>query len=241
MSVSIFVPFASSLVGGGIVALITQLSTRDRTRAEAKKLHAEADFTQARTTIMLSKMVTPPSASEALNDTDNAPPGWRLRGSNPECYQVGVDATVAHSGTKSGFISSRPDPKGFGTIMQVFKADNYQDKRLRLSAFVKADDVKEWAGLWMRIDGDHGEMLGFDNMEDRPIKGTADWEKVKIVLDVPRFAYEIAFGLLLRGSGQVWLDYIEFETVSKDIDVTEKQIMTPINLDFEASGASAQG
>ena len=125
--------------------------------------------------------------------------------------------------------------------MQVFKADNYQDKRLHLSAFVKADDVKEWAGLWMRIDGDHGEMLGFDNMEDRPIKGTADWEKVEIVLDVPKSAYEIAFGLLLRGSGQVWLDYIEFETVSKDIDVTKKQIMTPVNLDFEASGASAQG
>jgi len=35
----------------------------------------------------------------------------------------------------------------------MFKADDYRNKRMRLSAAVKSEGIEDWAGLWMRIDG----------------------------------------------------------------------------------------
>ena len=94
----------------------------------------------------------------------------------------------------------------------------------------------------MRVDGPQGEMLAFDNMDSRPIQGTKDWEKVEIVLNVPEDSSKIAFGLLLRGSGQAWLDDIEFEAVSEDIDVTEPPILVaPVNLNFETALSGDRG
>ncbi|KAB2352595.1 hypothetical protein [Actinomadura rudentiformis] len=46
-------------------------------------------------------------------------------------------------------------------------------------------------------------MLAFDNMGDRPVRGTADWQRYEVVLDVPRAAVNVAYGVLLVGAGVV--------------------------------------
>ena len=52
------------------------------------------------------------------------------------------------------YIKSKEENiNGFGTLMQDFSADKYLNKRVRLSGYVKSKDVVQWAGLWMRIDG----------------------------------------------------------------------------------------
>ena len=48
-------------------------------------------------------------------------------------------------------------------------------KRIRLSGHARSKDVSDWAGLWMRVDGPKGEPLAFDNMQQRPIKGTGEF------------------------------------------------------------------
>jgi hypothetical protein len=85
--------------------------------------------------------------------------------------------------------------------MQEISADAYHGKRVRLSANAKASDVQGWAGLWMRVDGDGSRPLAFDNMGNRPIKGTTDWKRYDIVLDVAGQATDVAFGILLTGRG----------------------------------------
>ncbi len=71
--------------------------------------------------------------------------------------------------------------------------------------------------MWMRVDGDnpnpHKRSLSFDNMQGRPIKGTVDWKKYEIILDVPQESVLIAYGVLLDGPGSVWLDNFEFEVI----------------------------
>lgn len=79
----------------------------------------------------------------------------------------------------------------------MFKADSYRGKRMSFSAVVKSADVENWAGLWMRIDGPFERSLGFDNMQNRSIKGTTNWQKYGVVLDVPMESINIAFGILL--------------------------------------------
>ncbi len=160
---------------------------------------------------------------------------WFMSGDHPQDYEQGIDTDVVLNNKKSAYLRSKgPEAEGFGTLMQTFKADAYLDKRLRFSAYVRSEDVENWAGLWMRIDGPKGTMLGFDNMQTRPIKGTTDWQQYEIVLDVPQGSLNIAFGILLSGSGQAWLSDLQFTEVSSDVPTTSlrRTHEQPQNLDF---------
>jgi hypothetical protein len=167
------------------------------------------------------------------------PKGWFAAGSRPKDYKMVLDRSVAHSGHVSAQLACvAPKPAGFGTLMQTFKPDAFRGKRVRMSGYVRSQDVADWAGLWLRIDGQSGEPLGFDNMQQRPIRATSDWKKYEIVLDVPDSAQAIAFGILLTGAGQVWIDDLDFEVVGKDVHTTASKPLdttpsAPANLNFE--------
>jgi hypothetical protein len=172
---------------------------------------------------------------------DSIPNGWIKAGSQPAEYEVGTDSSTHHGGRASGYVKAiTKDLHGFGTLMQTAGPGQYLGKRVRLSAFVKSEMVSDWAGVWMRVDGptegNQPKLLAFDNMQSRPIKGTTDWTRVEIVLDVPSDAKDIAFGILLSRDGEVWLDDLKFEVVPTRVPVTGRggEIMrAPTNLDFE--------
>jgi hypothetical protein len=180
-------------------------------------------------------------APTSVMAADSIPNGWIKAGSNPGEYEVGIDSSTHHGGRASGYLKAiTKDLHGFGTLMQMAGPGQYLGKRVRLSAFVKADMVTDWAGLWFRVDGpvegNQPKMLAFDNMQGRPIKGTMDWTPVEIVLDVPSEATAIAFGVLLSRDGEVWLDDVKFEVVPASVPVTGHGVQmasSPSNLDFE--------
>ncbi|HKD77693.1 MAG TPA: hypothetical protein VKB76_19460, partial [Ktedonobacterales bacterium] len=154
--------------------------------------------------------------------------------SHPSDYESGVDTDEAFQGNPSGYLRSQVDgPEGFGTLMQAFSADDYRGKRLRYSAEVKSEDIEGWAGLWMRVDGPQNQTLSFDNMLSRSIQGTTEWHRCEIVLDVPQKSSKIAFGVLLSGAGQIWINAIQFAEVGKEVAVTSDSMPTqPANLEF---------
>ncbi len=164
---------------------------------------------------------------------------WFMAGSDPGDYELGIDTNATRDGKRSGYLKAAvAEPKGFGTMMQMFKANDYLNRRMRFSAYVKSEGIDAWAGLWMRIDGPvRQNSLGFDNMQNRPIKGTTDWQKYAVVLDVPSESVNIAFGILLEGKGQVWLNDVQFEEVGTDVPTTSidgnrEYPDQPGNLDF---------
>lgn len=179
-------------------------------------------------------------ASNQTGPGQLVPTGWYRAGTAPQDYDMGIDREVSHSGRSSGFIASKAEePRPFGTLMQAFKADSHIGKRLRLSGYIKAEVAEGWAGLWMRVDGPTGTSLAFDNMQDRPVRGTQDWQRHEIVLDVPEGGTNIAFGVLLAGRGRIWIDDFDFEVVGDDVPVTDmrKKMQQlpdrPRNLGFE--------
>lgn len=167
-----------------------------------------------------------------------APRGWFLAGSKPASYESGIDAQASYNGHSGAFLKSKDSRiDGFGTLMQAFRADHYLGKRVRFSAFVKSADVQSWAALWMRIDKGPTQ-LAFDNMQNRPIKGTTDWRKYDVVLDVPQDATGVFFGVLLGETGQVWISNAKFEVVGPDVQTTGGNAASampdePSNLSFE--------
>lgn len=165
------------------------------------------------------------------------PKGWFKTGSAPQLYDVEV---MKNAGGKSAVVLRSIDPSasGFGTLMQVISADAYSGKRIRFSATVQADGIKGWAGLWTRVDGAQGKVLSFDNMQKRPITGTKDGRKYSVVVEVPKDAKTVSYGLLLNGAGAAVLWGVRVESVGKEVPLTAGLTetpdlpKTPQNLDF---------
>lgn len=137
-------------------------------------------------------------------------------------YQIYLDTDVFRTGAASGSIKSKSSVGGArqsAFLMQIIKAGNYRGKRLQMSAYIKSEEA-EHAALWMRLDAEKMLVLGLDAMDDRPIQGTNDWWRYSIVLDVPVETEQITFGINLKGSGQIWIDDIEFEAVGEDVPTT---------------------
>ena len=189
------------------------------------------------------------------------PEGWIKAGSKPGYYDMGIDPGAGMDGRNAAtIVSNSKRVSGFGTMMQNVEPDKYKGKRIRLTGYIKAQDVDNWAGLWLRVDGEaisksvtttikrsHSnrkvtsnitnkesrKSIAFDNMSNRPIRGTVGWTKCEIVLDVADSATNIAFGALLQGTGHIWFDKLQFDTVSKNIPTTSRKNKEPTNLDFE--------
>jgi hypothetical protein len=161
------------------------------------------------------------------------PDGWIKAGDRPNAYDMDVDPTALFGGKPSARVRSKEKAiDGFGTLMQTVKAGDYRGKRVRLTANVKTENVEDWAGLWMRVDSGNRRATSFDNMEDRPMKGTLDWKPYQVVLDVDNEADAVAFGILLEGTGTVWLNQARIEVVDKTVPTTGGGNKAPVNLDF---------
>jgi erythromycin esterase len=200
-------------------------------------------FTRTMFPATLAERAKPPvAARERFTD------GWIGPKKGASDYESVLDQQIKHGGTSSACVKSVADqPKIFGNLMQAFAADNFRGKRVRMSAFVKSENVEKLAGLWMRIDGQEYGTLAFDNMMTRPITGTSDWKQYDIVLDLPEESADISFGILLSGKGKVWVDDFKFDVVSNDVMTTAIEApkqkrqgkpnpnlpKQPQNLDFE--------
>ncbi|MGN4123779.1 helix-turn-helix domain-containing protein [Lysinibacillus sphaericus] len=165
--------------------------------------------------------------------------GWILSGANPELYEFHVDEAVFHSGTKSGVLYAKEvasNGEQFATMMQGFQAHAYKGKRLKMSCYLKTAQVTK-CSAWLRIDNGTGDTIQFDNMYNRFIQGTTEWNHYSVVLDVPEDSASIYFGVLLIGAGKVWTDGFRFEEVDKKVPTTnmfaqEQLPKQPFNLDF---------
>jgi hypothetical protein len=178
-----------------------------------------------------------PLHAQDSNPRDHIPAGWLLAGDQPANYRAGTDKAVIREGRPSAYLHSAvTDTGGFGTLMQSIDSSRFAGKRVRLRAWVKSQDVRQWAGMWMRVDKQQA-VVAFDNMQDRPITGTQSWGMHDVVLDVPADATSISFGVLLSGAGQVWMNHVTFEEVGEDTPVTRvppsrNLTIVPVNLDF---------
>lgn len=166
------------------------------------------------------------------------PTHWSLTCPNKGDYQVGVEKSSRKKGKNCAYVKSvvtKPQPAA--VLMQFCSVEEYLGKRLRMSAWAKSSLSEGTGLLWLRIDGDEWrynckEKGYYDNMSDRPIKGTTDWRQYFLVVDVPKTSTCMNFGLMHTGKGTVWVDDFSFEAVTKKVPLTAS-FPGPSNLNFE--------
>ena len=148
--------------------------------------------------------------------------GWTLTGSRSDAYEIRCDEVMTACSvpilrTKSG----TSEPFGTGSLTHAESAVPWRGLRVELRAELKAGRIGGWAGLWMRIDGADGKVLAFDNMQNRPIRGTGSFEWYSVVLDVPEGAERLSFGVLLHGPGAVFVRELQFAEVDSEVGTTD--------------------
>jgi hypothetical protein len=171
---------------------------------------------------------------------DPLPDGWFMAGTRPADYDAGLlPRDCAYEGrrvTRLRFTAAAP-PSGFGTVMQSIDAERYRGARVRFAAVLRAHEITDWAGAWLRVDAAGGTRV-LDNMRDRPLRGSAWWTEAASVLDVSEDATSLHFGVLLAGAGAVDLAGPRFEVVEAGVPVTAvpgKLAREPRGLDFGAA------
>jgi beta-lactamase regulating signal transducer with metallopeptidase domain len=215
---------ARSALGWALIVLVAALGVTRESKAQQPAASPSA-----------------PQTSAVSVATEEAPPGWWKNGDRTPEYVVGMDPGQLHDGQPSAYVKSiMPEIPGFGGMMQMCKANKFIGKRLRFSAWMKTEKVKdEGAHLWFRIDG-AGTNTGiqFDNMKDGP-KGTTDWKLYSVVLDVPPESTVLAYGFFIVGTGEAWMSGVKLEEVGLDVPSTNtanKKNRTlpdaPVNLGF---------
>jgi hypothetical protein len=148
---------------------------------------------------------------------------WPSAGNQVKKYNYLGDNTSGK--TIAGFKSVSKKINGFITAMQSCVPDKCLGKRIRMTGYVRTENVAEWAGLWVRVGIKGGdEALAFDDMrhgkKDRSIKGTTERTKYEVVLDVPPNSANVVYGVMLTGTGQIWFDSFILEIVDDSVPTT---------------------
>jgi len=118
---------------------------------------------------------------------------------------------TCNAGPSLHLASSTASSSDFGEMGTAKAPAAWLGQRVRLSGWIQSNAVTGWAGLWMRVDRGQTTGIAFDNMQCRAITGTTGWAEYEVVLDVASDATTVAYGVLLAGQGDVWLDGVSVD------------------------------
>lgn len=168
---------------------------------------------------------------------DPLPSPWTQYGMNE--YESGIMTSGSYEGSACAFIKSRTDSDGIGggRLWQAFEpSGKWLEKRIRMSAHIKTVNVKNAAGMYLKIYTKNYKISDF-MLPDRALSGNTDWARYEIVAEIPYDSVMLSFGVWLEGSGEVRVDAFKFEIVGSDVKITatrsERQFDEPVNLNFE--------
>ena len=146
--------------------------------------------------------------------TANSAPSIHIGGPiGPGGSIVSFPATANGSYSKSDNSSS--------TVYIVTPRSVLYGKRVCITGWLKTKDVRGWASAFAIIVGKDRNPLQYDDMSDRPIRGTTDWQQIQIVTDLPDAPCGIYFGPDLYGPGELWADDFEITPAPPDTPTTD--------------------
>jgi erythromycin esterase len=142
-------------------------------------------------------------------------PDWQLISTDPLAYESDYDTRVAHSGRTSLYLQSlKSAPAGNGWVEQSIQPGNYLGTRVRFSAYLRTDNVAGSAGLLISTDETEFQTWPSAPAAAIQVDGTREWQRYSMELDLPRVTTTLYYGVVLSGTGKLWLDDVQLEIVA---------------------------
>jgi RNA polymerase sigma factor (sigma-70 family) len=150
--------------------------------------------------------------------TTNSAPAGHIKSLVKPTSSGSAEFLATTTGTNRWLAASR------NVRYHVTKNSSLLGKRIRISGWVKTRDVINWAGATMLVVDKDGHIFADDDMPDRPIHGTTDWQQIEFVTDVPNEPCLIYFAPTLYGTGEMWCDDFQIDVPPADTPITDDRI-----------------
>ncbi len=111
-------------------------------------------------------------------------------------------------------------------LLPIIQGSPLLGKRIRVSGWIKAEDVRNWAGVSLHVASMLGRIFASDSSFDRPIHGTTGWQPVSIVTDIPNEACVIHLAPTLYGTGEIWCDDFQIDLAAPETPITDDRRWT---------------
>ena len=171
----------------------------------------------------LPALTLAPSSDPRPEDRFLPPPQkWLALGEpNFELCDAGIDARMLSAGQRNLSIACSVPIRAY--LRQAFESHPWRGKRVRLSAWIKTENVvprlegagRPGATLYLSATDTNGPLY------EAVVIGTTEWTYQELVADIPAGAPYIPIGISLVGTGQVWARDLKFEEVTRDTPVSE--------------------
>jgi hypothetical protein len=145
----------------------------------------------------------------AILTFETAQPGGVLTGwsTSPPNSAV-ADGTIFRTGFWSARLERTATSGGdFSGLSKNIPLD-VAGKAIVLRGFLRTENVTGYVSLWIREDG-ASPNLAFATTQGRGVKGTNDWHEHSVTVPLHADARQLAFGVLISGSGKAWVDDLE--------------------------------
>lgn len=138
---------------------------------------------------------------EIFSKENNLPENWTLQ---QGAYDFFTDNQHAVEGFHSLSIKANSEGNNYAVVSYNFP-NGYRGETLILEGYVKTKDVKNGYALFELELKKGTEVVSYNNMQDKKITGTTEWQKYKI--EVPLIESDsIYINAYLVGEGQAWFD-----------------------------------
>ncbi|MGA2258239.1 MAG: hypothetical protein ABSG53_26535, partial [Thermoguttaceae bacterium] len=166
----------------------------------------------------------------------NAPAGW-MHDAGDEQHRVAWVAERAHTGKKclKTIVAEGAEPTWISTRqsgIHIIGGACYS-----VHGWVKADNVKGWAGWYVHVGNSRNSMLLGPILQAGG--GSYDWKEVAAEFTAPKEADVASLGSVLRGTGTAWFDDVSFVCLSATSAKLTAQAMRPERLLLQEIGAAA--
>jgi hypothetical protein len=119
-----------------------------------------------------------------------------------------------------------------GTVVQSFDATPYIGKKVRFTAYVRAEIEGEgYAGFYVSERTVQNQYPFVHTNEDDPIVFNT-WKKYTVDYTVTDNAYSLTVGIFLKGMGKAWIDNINIEVIDQVKDI---ELPSPISKELTES------
>jgi len=164
------------------------------------------------------------------------PGGW----SGGPSRTLSSGQSEARNGERVIRIERGPDsPSQFSSLSACVQMD-FAGKTIELRGRLRTRDVKGFAGLWLREDGDQ-KVVAFDNMAHRSLHGTTEWTKYSVTLPEKKQGQRLVFGVLLDGTGTTWVSGLELRVDGKPVWQAPARIYPKTILDTDRQFDNGSG
>jgi RNA polymerase sigma factor (sigma-70 family) len=138
---------------------------------------------------------------------------WHAWSYSSPHYSHTLDASNPHNGHPTICLSSTVARSGewYAWDWNDRHPEKYRGKTVRMTAWIKTQNVSDPSGLNFRIMGDHLNEIA--PTVRKLIRGTSDWKKYEVIADIPEETSCICSGFRLNGGGTLWLDDVQYEIV----------------------------